>query len=164
LSLSLPETVGALIPQLKADLARLVAIPSVSAPGFPEETRAALLDAHEAISGLLREAGVETGTLELPPTRLPSSPGEIRGPDGAPTLLLYGHYDVVPAGDESKWESPPFEATERNGAIFGRGTADAQRPDSRRNGAALWNDRQVRQHPRPERARPRRRAREGSAR
>jgi cysteinylglycine-S-conjugate dipeptidase len=126
LSLSLPETVGALIPQLKADLARLVAIPSVSAPGFPEETRPALLDAHKAIAELLRQAGVRTlGALELPDTA-PVITGEIPGPAGAPTVLLYGHYDVVPAGDESKWESPPFEASERDGAIYGRGTADSK--------------------------------------
>jgi cysteinylglycine-S-conjugate dipeptidase len=120
------DAIAALTPQLKDDLARLVAVPSVSAPGFPEETRPALVKAYEAIVGLLRDAGVEKlAALELPNTA-PVVTGEIPGPLGAPTALLYGHYDVVPAGDESKWDSPPFEATERDGSIYGRGTADSK--------------------------------------
>lgn len=119
-------TVSGLLPELKDDLARLVAIPGVSAPGFPEETRPALGECYEALLTLFREAGVEKlGSLELPDTA-PVVTGEIPGPDGAPTVLLYGHYDVVPAGDEAKWDTPPFEATERDGAIFGRGTADSK--------------------------------------
>jgi acetylornithine deacetylase/succinyl-diaminopimelate desuccinylase-like protein len=114
------------MPQLKDDLGRLVAIPSVSSPGFPEETKPALLEAHQAIVGLFREAGVERfSTLDLPDTA-PVITGEIPAPEGAPTVLLYGHYDVVGAGDEPKWESPPFEATERDGAIYGRGAADSK--------------------------------------
>jgi acetylornithine deacetylase/succinyl-diaminopimelate desuccinylase-like protein len=117
---------AALMPQLKSDLARLVAIPSVSAPGFPEETRGPLLEAYEAVAALFRDAGVELREpLELPDTA-PTVIGEIPAPSGAPTVLLYSHYDVVSVGDESKWESPPFEATEREGAIYGRGAADTK--------------------------------------
>ena len=97
-----PENITTLMPQLKDNLGRLVTIPSVSSPGFPEETRSVLLEAHQAIVGLLREGGVERfSTLDLPDTA-PVITGEIPAPDGAPTVLLYGHYDVVGAGDESK--------------------------------------------------------------
>ena len=118
--------IAELMPQLKEDLARLVAIPSVSEWGFPAQTRAALLEAHQAVIEIMRSAGVETfGSLELEGTA-PVITGEIPAPDGAPTVLLYGHYDVVPAGDEEQWTSPSFEATERDGAIYGRGTADSK--------------------------------------
>jgi acetylornithine deacetylase/succinyl-diaminopimelate desuccinylase-like protein len=115
-----------LMPQLQADLARLVAIPSVSSPGYPEETHGPLREAYEQVVSLFRDAGVTMrDPLELPGTA-PVVIGEIPAPDGAPTVLLYSHYDVVPVGEESKWESPPFEATERDGAIYGRGAADTK--------------------------------------
>jgi acetylornithine deacetylase/succinyl-diaminopimelate desuccinylase-like protein len=117
---------AALMPQLRSDLARLVAIPSISAPGFPAETHAPLLEAYDAVAELFRDAGVRMHEpLELPDTA-PVVMGEIPAPAGAPTVLLYSHYDVVPVGDESKWESPPFEATERDGAVYGRGSADTK--------------------------------------
>src|SRR5215469_14348814 len=123
---STAEKVRLLMPQLQADLARLVAIPSVSSPGYPEETHAPLHEAYEEVVSLFRDAGVTMREpLELPGTA-PVVMGEIPAPDGAPTVLLYSHYDVVPVGEEAKWESPPFEATERDGAIYGRGAADTK--------------------------------------
>jgi cysteinylglycine-S-conjugate dipeptidase len=114
------------MPELKADLARLVAIPSISAPNYPEATHPPLLKAYDEVVALCRDAGVRIlDPLELPDTA-PVVMGEIPAPEGAPTVLLYSHYDVVPVGDEAKWETPPFEATERGGAIYGRGAADTK--------------------------------------
>src|SRR5262249_18064269 len=111
---------------LKADLARLVAIPGVSALGYPQETQAALLETHDAVVELLRGAGGgETGAIALPDSA-PVITAEVPGPPGSPTVLLYGHYDIAPVGDESEWLSPPYVATERDGAIYGRGAADSK--------------------------------------
>jgi acetylornithine deacetylase/succinyl-diaminopimelate desuccinylase-like protein len=116
------EIVSGLMPGLRSDLARLVAIPSVSVPGRIDE---ALLDAFELTSALFADAGVDVGRLDLPDTA-PVVTGSIPAPPGAPTVLLYSHYDVVPAGDESLWDTPPFEPTERDGALLGRGAADTK--------------------------------------
>jgi acetylornithine deacetylase/succinyl-diaminopimelate desuccinylase-like protein len=118
---SVAERVAGLMPELKADLVRLSRIPSIAFPGFP---RAPLLEAHDLVSELLRGVGVHrVETLSLPDTA-PVVTGEIPGPAGSPTVLLYAHYDVQPPGDERLWRTPPFEPTEVDGAIYGRGVAD----------------------------------------
>jgi len=104
-----------LMPRLTAELAGLVAIPSVSEPGFAAASRPALLQGRDAVAALFADAGCEQiGSLDLPDTA-PMVTAEIPAPAGAPTVLLYSHYDVVPAGDESLWHSPPFEPAERDG-------------------------------------------------
>jgi acetylornithine deacetylase/succinyl-diaminopimelate desuccinylase-like protein len=116
------QNVRALMPELRRDLEALVRIPSVSAPGRIDQP---LLDAFEMTARLFADAGVAVDRLDLPDTA-PVVTGTIPAPPGAPTVLLYSHYDVVPAGDESLWTSPPFEPTERDGALVARGVADTK--------------------------------------
>ena len=135
------DAVSRLMPQIRADLAELVAIPSVSAVDYPEETRPALLQAHDAVAALFRGVGLEVDVLELPDTA-PVIVGGIPAPEGAPTVLLYGHYDVVPAGDDAEWATPPYELTERDGALHGRGSADTKSNIVAHVGALrVWNGR-----------------------
>lgn len=114
--------VHSLMPQLQRDLEDLVRIPSVSVPGQIDQP---LLDAFEFTSKLFADAGVEVGRLDLPDTA-PVVTGHIPAPPGAPTVLLYSHYDVVGAGDESEWKTEPFEPTEIDGKLYGRGAADTK--------------------------------------
>jgi len=122
----LRATERGLMPELTEELATLIRIPSVSLPGYPESTHAELARGCDAVVELLRRSGVEQiSLLDLPDTAHVIM-GEIPAPPGAPTVLLYGHYDVVPAGDESLWSTPPFEPTVIDGNMYGRGTMDDQ--------------------------------------
>ena len=70
---------------------------------------------------LLSDCGIECQIIDTPGH--PCLIGDTGSAEG-PTVLVYGHYDVQPEGDESLWHSPPFEPTVRDGAIFARGAAD----------------------------------------
>jgi acetylornithine deacetylase/succinyl-diaminopimelate desuccinylase-like protein len=102
------------------ELFEFLRIPSVSARS---EHKGDCLAAATFVANALMRIGC---TTEIVPT--PGHPivlGEWRGaPAGAPTLLIYGHYDVQPAEPLDLWTSPPFEPTVRDGRIYARGSVD----------------------------------------
>ena len=102
-------------------LLELARIPSVSAQGFPPEQ---VRRSATAFADLLRYAGLRhVQILEIPGVH-PYVYGDWLERPGKPTLVLYGHHDVVPPGRPEEWVSAPFEPVERNGRLYGRGTAD----------------------------------------
>ena len=109
------------VPRIRAELDELIRIPSISAPGYPpEEVRRSA----EAVAGLMRDSGLDNVQLLELDGAHPAVFGEKRGPEGAPTLLLYAHHDVQPAGPSEQWDSDPFEPREADGRLYARGSAD----------------------------------------
>ncbi|MCL2626522.1 MAG: M20/M25/M40 family metallo-hydrolase [Cystobacterineae bacterium] len=101
-------------------LASLVRIPSISFAGFEA---APLAEAAAAVAALCRGLGFEVQTLGAPGAP-PCLVAYRHVAKDLPTLALYAHYDVQPPGEAALWQSPPFEATLREGRLYGRGTAD----------------------------------------
>jgi len=113
-----------LLPRLVEDVVRLARIPSVAAPGSPPGP---LLEAHDEVVALLRRAGVTSfDEVLLDGMTAPTIVADVPGPPGAPTVLMYTHYDVVPAGDDALWTSPPFEPHVSDDRVVGRGVADSK--------------------------------------
>ncbi len=113
--------VQAALPGARADLERLVRIPSVWAdPAHAADTAASA----DVVAELARAAGATDTTIVAAPDGAPAVLAHWPAPPGAPTVLLYAHHDVQPTGGDEHWSSPPFEPTERDGRLYGRGAAD----------------------------------------
>ncbi|MEU6166836.1 dipeptidase [Streptomyces tanashiensis] len=118
------ETVRSLMPRAKAELTELVAFESVADEAVAP--RSECEGAANWVADALRAEDFQDVALLDTPDGSQSVYGVLPGPAGAPTVLLYAHYDVQPKLDESVWLSPPFTLTERDGRWYGRGTADCK--------------------------------------
>ena len=102
------------------ELKQYLAIPSISA--LPDHT--------DDVKKCAQWTAEELKRVGLENVRLIETPGnpvvysDWLHAQGAPTILFYGHYDVQPVDPLDEWESPPFEATVREGEIYARGAAD----------------------------------------
>ena len=108
------------LPGIRRDLEDLVRIESVSAD--PERAGEVQRSA-EAVSALFEAEGFRV-QITTADGGAPAVIAHKAGPAGAPTVLLYAHHDVQPENDHADWDSPPWEPTERDGRLYGRGAAD----------------------------------------
>ncbi|OMC49061.1 dipeptidase [Mycobacterium sp. IS-2888] len=117
---AIDERVREVLPSVRRDLEDLVRIESVWAdPG----RRAEVHRSAQAVADLLSQAGFGDVSI-VSEGGAPAVIAHHPAPAGAPTVLLYAHHDVQPEGDRGQWTSPPFEPTERDGRLYGRGSAD----------------------------------------
>ena len=103
-----------------SELREFVAVPSVSRDATPET----MLAAANWLAARIDFAG---GRVE-PTAGHPVVRGEWLAAPGAPTALVYGHYDVQPTGDPGEWTTPPFELTVDGDIMRGRGATDDKGP------------------------------------
>jgi len=103
----------------RADLNELLRIPSISnnPANKPDMDKAALW-----LLTRMQELGIKSEIIPTPGHSVVY--GEHLEAEGAPTILIYGHYDVQPVDPLELWDTPPFEPHEREGAVFARGSSD----------------------------------------
>jgi acetylornithine deacetylase/succinyl-diaminopimelate desuccinylase-like protein len=120
----LREAVSGLMDRARDDLAELVSFKSVADPKQypPEECEKAARWVVDAFA----EVGLQDVTSSPTPDGSKAVHGHAPAPDGAPTVLLYSHYDVQPPLGEDEWLSPVWELVERDGRWYGRGAADCK--------------------------------------
>jgi len=119
--MTLHDAVQQVLPSVRADLERLVRIPSVSA----DPAAAPYLQESAAeVAALLEAAGLPEVEILAIPGGQPAVVARRPAPPGAPTVLLYAHHDVQPTGDRASWDTDPFQPTETGGRLYGRGAAD----------------------------------------
>jgi cysteinylglycine-S-conjugate dipeptidase len=117
----LRAAVSAEMPRLTRILSELITHPTVSAHGYDHLP---VRESAERIVEILQESGFQNSQLLEADGGSPAVFGELAAPEGAPTALLYAHYDVQPTGPIDDWETKPFEPVERDGRLYGRGSAD----------------------------------------
>ncbi|MDX2356123.1 M20/M25/M40 family metallo-hydrolase [Dietzia sp. PP-33] len=122
----LADAVGAQLDRARTDLADLVALPSVH--GAEPEACAQACELVRVMLGELPVPGLGPDAVEVVETSDGSRAVFAHRPaaPGRPTVLLYSHYDVQPAGDPAEWTTSPWELTERDGRWYGRGAADCK--------------------------------------
>ena len=114
------ERVAAVLPAVRRDLEELVRIESVWAD---PARRHEVWRSAQAVAALLSSAGFDEVEV-VSEGGAPAVIARYPAPPGAPTVLLYAHHDVQPEGDQNQWDSAPFEPAERDGRLYGRGSAD----------------------------------------
>ncbi len=121
---ALRTEVHALMPAAKADLSTLVSFRSVAdARQFPpQECRSAA----EWVRDAFAEAGLADAGLHETPDGSMAVVARRPAPPGAPTVLLYCHYDVQPPLDDQALRTPVWQLTESGGRWYGRGAADCK--------------------------------------